>query len=67
MKVLLDECVPRKLTRYLSTHNCQTVQEIGSPGKKNGELLSIAEERGFEVFLSLDQGSDLQPDKAKAQ
>jgi len=25
-------------------------------GKKNGELLSLAEEAGFQVFITLDQG-----------
>jgi len=60
MKVLLDECVPKKLGRHLAGHDCHTVPELGLAGKKNGELLSIAEARGFEVFVSLDQGFEYQ-------
>ena len=42
MRILLDECV--------------TVPDAGWAGKKNGELLSLAEQAGFAVFLSLDRG-----------
>lgn len=30
--------------------------EAGWAGKKNGELLALAENAGFQVFISLDQG-----------
>ncbi len=56
MRVLLDECVPRKLKNFLAPHECQTVPEAGLAGRKNGELLSLAEQAGFEVFVTLDQG-----------
>lgn len=55
-KVLLDECVPRKFKNHLPGHECLTVPEAGWAGKKNGELLSLAEKAGFEAFISLDQG-----------
>jgi len=32
------------------------VPELGLAGKKNGELLSLAEADGFEVFITLDRG-----------
>lgn len=56
MKLLLDECLPRKLKNHLPGHECQTVPEAGWAGKKNGELLLLAEKSGFEIFLTLDQG-----------
>ena len=56
MKLLLDECLPRKLKNHLSGHECHTVPEAGWAGKKNGELLLLAEKSGFEIFLTLDQG-----------
>ncbi len=56
MKVLLDECVPRKLKNSLPDQECRTVPEEGLAGKKNGDLLSLAESRGFEVFLTMDKG-----------
>jgi hypothetical protein len=53
MKVLLDECVPRKFKNSLPGHDCHTVPEAGFAGKKNGELLLLAEQAGFQVFLSI--------------
>jgi len=61
MKVLLDECIPRKLKRSLPGHECQTVPEAGFAGKTNGELISIAEESGFEVLLTVDKGLAYEP------
>jgi hypothetical protein len=60
MRVLLDECVPRKLKKSLSEHECRTVAEQGLAGKKNGELLSLAERAGFDAFLTLDRGIEFQ-------
>ena len=56
MKVLLDECLPRKFKNHLTEHECSTVPEAGWAGKKNGELLSLAEQSSFDVFLTLDRG-----------
>jgi hypothetical protein len=56
MRLLLDECVPRKFRNFLPGHDCRTVPEEGLAGKKNGELLSLAAKLGFEVFLTLDRG-----------
>jgi hypothetical protein len=60
MKVLLDECLPRKLKNHLAGHECRTVPEAGWAGKKNGELLLLAEKSGFEIFLTLDRGIEYQ-------
>jgi hypothetical protein len=54
MKVLLDECVPRKLRRELAEHEVHTVTERGWSGIKNGKLLALAEVE-FDVFLTVDQ------------
>src|SRR5215210_3196563 len=54
MKVLLDECVPRKLRRELAEHEVFTVTERGWSGIKNGKLLALAEVE-FEVFITVDQ------------
>jgi hypothetical protein len=60
MKVLLDECVPRGFKSSLSGHDCSTVPEEGLAGKKNGELLALAESAGFQAFLTLDRGIEYQ-------
>jgi len=48
MKLLLDECVVRKLKRDLVGHDVTTVMEAGYSGLKNGVLLRAAE-GNFEV------------------
>ena|SRR5205814_230394 len=64
MRVLLDECIPRKLKNHLSAHECTTVPEAGFAGKKNRELLNLAVEAGFEVFVTLDRGIEYQQNLA---
>lgn len=49
MRVLLNECVPRKLNIEISNHEVSTVTENGWSGLKNGELLALAEVE-FDVF-----------------
>lgn len=63
MKVLIDECIPRKFKFSLAPHDCQTVPEAGLAGKRNGELLSLAEGR-FAVFITLDKGLEFQQNLA---
>jgi hypothetical protein len=60
MKVLLDECVPRKPCGSLLGHECQTVPEQGFAGAKNGELLTLAEKSGFQIFLTIDRRLEYQ-------
>ena len=65
MRVLLDECIPRKLKNHLPGHECATVPEAGFAGKKNGELLKLAEEAGFEIFVTLDRGIEYEQNLSK--
>jgi len=46
----------RNFKRYFAEHECVAVPVLGLAGKKNGELLSLAEADGFEVFITLDRG-----------
>ncbi len=59
MRMLLDECVPRKLKRELTGHEVLTVTERGWSGVRNGQLLSLAESE-FDVFLTVDQNLKFQ-------
>lgn len=59
MNILLDESLPKPLTRSFSGHSVSTVVERGWSGKKNGELLKLAE-REFEVFVTADQNLQYQ-------
>ena len=54
MKILIDECLPRKLKLELTEHDCSTVPEMGWAGKKNGELLRLMSGT-VNVFITIDQ------------
>ena len=54
MRVLLDECVPRRLKRDLPGHEARTAPEMGWASKRNGDLLRVAAHE-FDVFLTVDQ------------
>jgi len=54
MRILLDECLPRKLKRSIVGHDVATVQERGWSSKKNGELLRLMDGT-IDVFLTSDQ------------
>ena len=60
MRVLLDEQLPRRLSRELVGHEVRTVQQVGWAGLRNGELLRRAAEAGFEVFLTADRNLQFQ-------
>lgn len=64
-RVLLDECLPKKLKRALPNHIVAMVQEMGWSGKKNGELMKLAHGQ-FEVFLTSDQNLRYQQNLAYA-
>ncbi len=53
MKILPDECLPRKLKFELEGHEVSTVPQKGWAGIKNGNLLRLAETE-FEVFITVD-------------
>ena len=59
MKVLLDESLPVRLARELPGHKVTTVAQQGWTGKKNGELLKLAESK-FNVFITADQNLQYQ-------
>jgi hypothetical protein len=54
MRILLDECLPKRLRLLLVGHEVITVTQAGWAGVKNGKLLGLAQE-GFDIFLTIDQ------------
>ena len=60
MRILIDECIDERFRNALPGHDCQTVRYAGLAGLKNGELLRAAEEAGFEVLVTVDQGIEYQ-------
>ena len=64
MKLLLDECIPRKLKNSLPDYDCRTVPEAGFAGEKNGALLDLAERAGFDTFVTMDKGVEYEQNLA---
>lgn len=55
MRVLLDENLDHALRQLLAPHDVATVTYMGWAGLENGELMQVAEDGGFDVFLTGDQ------------
>jgi hypothetical protein len=51
---------PEKTQEQLSYSECRGVHDEGWTGKKNGELLTLAERSGFQVFITIDRGIEYQ-------
>ena len=54
MKILPDECVPKRLGRLLPEHDVMTTPQAGWAGITNGELLQRAA-NAFDVFVTVDR------------
>ncbi|MGH9942455.1 MAG: hypothetical protein ACRD9R_08880 [Pyrinomonadaceae bacterium] len=59
MKVLIDECLPKKLKLEVEADIVRTVPEVGWASTKNGALLRLAEQE-FDVLLTNDQNLEHQ-------
>jgi predicted nuclease of predicted toxin-antitoxin system len=54
VRLLLDECVDRRLARDISGHEVATVVDLGWAGVRNGALLARAAGQ-FDVFVTVDR------------
>ena len=54
MRILLDECVPVQVRNALVGLEVATAQKLGWGGISNGELLQLAEQNGFDLFIVAD-------------
>jgi predicted nuclease of predicted toxin-antitoxin system len=65
--LLIDESLPKRLTRYLPEFEAWTVQQRRWSRTKDGALLRLAESAGFQVFLTADQNLQYQQNLAGSQ
>ena len=63
MRLLLDESVPSRLRRSLSSYEVKTVVEMGWSGVKNGQLLALAAS-SFDAFVTIDKNLPFQQNLA---
>lgn len=55
MKILLDECITKRLKNYLDGFEVFTVSELGLSGIKNGKLLDYCSKNNFDILLTIDK------------
>jgi len=65
MKLLLDECIPKKLKSSLKDFEVYTVPELGWSGVKNGKLMSLCIINHFDILLTIDKNMSHQQNLEK--
>jgi hypothetical protein len=60
MLILLDQGTPAPIIPYLEGHSARTTAQQGWDRLKNGELLTVAENAGFDLLLTTDRNMPYQ-------
>lgn len=55
MRILLDECVTKRLKPYLHGFEVYTVSEMKWNGIKNGKLMALCIENNFDLIWTIDK------------
>jgi hypothetical protein len=64
MRILFDQATPVPLRPYLAGHTVRTAAEQDWDRLRNGDLLSAAEEAGFDLLLTTDRNMQYQQNLA---
>lgn len=64
MKLILDECIDRRLAKEFVGYEVKTVPQMGWAGIKNGQLLALVEAE-FDVFITVDRNLSFQQNLPK--
>lgn len=67
MRILFDQGTPVPLRKLLNPHQVETAFERGWSTLSNGELLAVAEQEGFEVFVTTDRNLRDQQDLSRGE
>jgi len=60
MKIIIDECLPKRLTRFFKNDMVYTVPQIGLSGSTDTQLLEELDKRGIDVFITIDGNIEYQ-------
>jgi predicted nuclease of predicted toxin-antitoxin system len=60
MRIIIDECLPKRVGRFFPGHEVYTVPQIGLSGFKDGELLESLAKRGIDCFVTIDGNMEYQ-------
>jgi hypothetical protein len=64
MRVLFDQATPVPIRTFLIDHTVRTAAQEHWDTLQNGDLLTVAEHAGFEVFLTTDKNMRYQQNMA---
>ena len=67
MRILFDQGTPVPLRKLLNPHRVETAFERGWSTLSNGELLAVAEQEGFQVFVTTDRNLRDQQDLSRGE
>jgi hypothetical protein len=67
MKILFDQGTPVPLRRHLSGHTIDTAYERGWAALANGDLITAAEQDGYDLLITTDQNLRYQQNFAGRQ
>lgn len=67
MRILFDNGTPRGLARHLVGHIVEEARSRGWEELANGELISVAEQAGFDVLITTDKNIRYQQNLAARQ
>ena len=54
MKIIIDECLPKRVTNFFTEHEVWTVPQIKLSGYKDTDLLDELDKRNIDVFITID-------------
>src|SRR5574342_268228 len=60
MKILIDECIPKRVKSLLKGFSVFTSHEMGWTSLENGDLMRAAVEKQFDVLLTVDKHLEFQ-------
>jgi len=60
MKLVIDECLPKRLIHIFTKHEAWTVPQIGLAGTNDKKLLDELDTRNIDVFITIDGNIEYQ-------
>ena len=60
MKIVIDECLPKRVTQFFEKDSAYTVPQIGLSASKDTELLETLDKKGIDVFVTIDGNIEYQ-------
>ncbi|NOZ89687.1 MAG: hypothetical protein GXO60_00215 [Epsilonproteobacteria bacterium] len=60
MKIVIDECLPKRVTKFFENDMAYTVPQIGLSGSTDSELLDELDKRDIDIFITIDGNIEYQ-------